>query len=533
MVKREHILLALIATALTVLTAGCYTVVDTAAGRGPATVERERIVYVEREPAQTGGGSAQELEGEEYVEEEEDGEEYQSVEDPDARPGLNQDKYLRKYTEYEDSDGKTIIKNYYYDDEPGWYSSWYSRYGYDPWYWDTCIRPYRFRPYIHIGYAYDPFIWDSWYWNVGWSGGWYDPWHWHEPWYWQPGWAYAYNPWYYHGYDHWYYGGGGSGGGSNGGGGDVVSGPRKIRPDRLAGFGSGRGNGGIVSTGGLTTEKTTPGEAVNGRTVRRDNRDGFGTENSRRRSPVEVTSGTTEKPAGETAGTVTTSGRRRNTENAETPTHQRVRSGETTRRVRSDNEATTLETISRRARTQNDEQVGGTAREETRVERQTPGSRTGEEAVRKTTNDTSGQRRPQARVWIRRDSNVSRSRDNSEAQTRRSDSEETTSREVTRRSASPQQSDSGNRTSDNSSERTVQRRSSDNAQGESVSRPSSSSSGRSSSSTPSVSRSTPSSGRSSGVSSGGSSGRSSGGSSGRSSGGNSRPSTSQSGSRRR
>lgn len=523
MVKKEHYLLALMATALTVLTAGCYTVVDTAAGRGPAAVERERIVYVERVPAHTEEVSAEEIEAEDAEEYE-----YEAEAERDASgPGLQQDKYLRKYTQYEEDGGRTIINNYYYD-EPEWYNTWYSRYWYDPWYWDTCIRPYRYRPYVHIGYTYDPFYWDTWSWNVGWSWGWYEPWHWHEPWYWHTGWAYAYNPWYYrpwyyYNYDHWYHGGGGGGNG----GGDVVNGPRKIRPDRLAGFGSGRGTGGIVTTGGSTTEKSVPGETVNGRTMRRDSRDGFGTVTSRRRSPVEVTSGTTEKPAGETSGTVTPSRRGRDTGDTENSTHQRVRSGETTRRVRSETPETLLDRVSRSGRSQNDAQVDGTAR----VERQTPENRNGENTVRKPSGENSDRRRPQTRVWIRRDSGEY----NNEARSGKTGSEESTSREVTRRSAP--QSDSGNRSSDNSSEGTVQRRSSDNSSSERVSRPSSSSSGRSGSSTPSVSRSTPSSGRSSGVSSGRSSGGSSGGSSGRSSGrssgGNSRPSTSQSGSRRR
>jgi hypothetical protein len=112
----------------------------------------------------------------------------------------------------------------------------------------------------------------------------------------------------------------------------VTNGPRKYRQDRLDGFGTSRDAGGVVTVGNDSNETSMSKPVVSGRTVRGDARDGFGTSDTRRRSPASDKSSATEKSAGGSTSTNTGAPARRNTGQTTTPVHQRVQSGEMIRR---------------------------------------------------------------------------------------------------------------------------------------------------------------------------------------------------------
>lgn len=316
----------LLAAALTVILGGCYTVVSRTTPPGQVTQQEERITVTERTPAEDENAQGDE----EYYEYEDDrdsydtyeqgaGDEYEYTESEDSEFGLRAEKYIQQegdqYAEAGEGDGETIINNYYGypgpDYNPAWYRSWYSRYWYDPWDWS--VRP-AWRSSFYVGIVYDP--WDPFYWHDPWAWGfgigWYDPWHWHEPWYWGGGWGYAYYPryspyWYggYYDHDNWH---------DHDGGGHVADGPRKSRPDRLSGFGSGRRTGDTVSSGD-TAGKSASSTGESRQSVRRGSRDSNGTTTVRRNSSGETSKKTTGSSSKTRSSTTT---KRRNSTSGKT-----------------------------------------------------------------------------------------------------------------------------------------------------------------------------------------------------------------------
>jgi len=501
MMKSKHALPALVVSALTVLTAGCYTVVETAAGKKTAPIAQDRNIG--RMSTQAAGGSADAvmIEGEEYAEEEGQGEYCAGDGLDSAARGLNREKYLREYGGDEGRDGHTIVYNYYFDNEPAWYDAWYVRYGYDPRSVES-FRPDWPQSFVYFGDLYNPFCCDDWHWNTGWSWGWYDSRHWKEPWRWHPGpWGYTYNPWDQGNKDfgdsgRWDSGGGG--GGEKGDGNDIAAVSRKTRPDRLEGFGTGRGAG-MGTEGGSIAGMSKPGETGSERSIHRYNREGFGTVSGIRGSPARIPSENAVKPSGPTPGAVNPSGLRRDIENVEAATRQRVRSAETTRMAQGEHDVPLLEIISRRARFQNDEQVGGATPEKNRIEHQAAGGRNGEANVMKTPIETRGERRPQTGIWIRRDFPVVSPLENSGRHAMRAGSNENPRLEGAQQSPETlQRSDSWRGVSDSSIRPLVQRQSTNNISGGSVSQSAPAPAGENSSSNPSVSSAAPSQGGSAG-----------------------------------
>lgn len=276
--KTRILLLPILSIVMTpVLLGGCYTMISQSVYERPDIQRPERSVNIERPaPVREVNSSQQDS---------------VAAETDQQGIGIQKDFAGQNYDDQYDM-RPTGINDYYGFPGPYPYDSW----RYPPgWYGSYIWDPYIFTPHLHFGLMFnsgDPF-----YWHDPWAFG-YNSWY-NDPWY-SPYYA-MYDPWYnnyydpynygYGGYDYYYgyYGnhGGGGGGGGDGHYGGIASGPRKIRPDRLA---------------------------------------GFGISNTRRSAPTEVTGKTT-------AGTVTAPDKRTPAQ-ANPPVRQRTLLGEITRRIK-------------------------------------------------------------------------------------------------------------------------------------------------------------------------------------------------------
>lgn len=318
MKKTTKLCAVMLFAAITLFTAGCYTVISTAAYRGAGGVAPDRSSYdrvstSEQAAAETDSTAEQN-------------------ESPDF--GLKLQAYDSDTSESEYEDGETVVNNYYYYNNldpyyySGGYQPWYGRSWYNPWF-----RGYGY-PGVSLGFGYDSYLWyEPWYGSLDWY--WTDPWCQYDPWY-RYSWCHTpYGGWYGGwGNDRWndrYPGDWQHNGGGGYDGGDIANEPRKYRQDRLAGFGTSRNTGGVVTAGSGSSGNNYPENGVSERAVRGDARTGFGTANTRRGSQKDAGSGTEKRNAVSPAPNVRTPSSKETAPNAGT-IHQKVRSGEMTRR---------------------------------------------------------------------------------------------------------------------------------------------------------------------------------------------------------
>lgn len=241
--KTRILLLPILSILLTpVLLGGCYTMISQTVYERPEVQRPERAVIIERPaPVREVNSSQQDSVAAETDQQVLDAQK-------DAAAQNYADQYDNRPNEFNNSYGWP--EPYLYDSwryPPGWYGSYI---------WD----PYIFTPHLHFGLMFntrDPFYWHD-PWTFGYNSWYYDSWY--SPYYamYDPWYNNYYDPYYYGGYDYdyGYYGGGGGGGGGEGHYGGIASGPRKIRPDRLAGFGT------------INTRRSAPAE-VTGKTAAR------------------------------------------------------------------------------------------------------------------------------------------------------------------------------------------------------------------------------------------------------------------------
>ena len=196
----------LLAAALMVFMSGCYTVVSRTTPPERVTSRAEAVE--ETTPAEDENVSDGQ---DEYASDDQNSDnEEVSENDADNRDnrtfGIRSDRYTRtngdSSTEYRDSDGKTIINNYYDYPVTDYRYTRYG-YGYDP--WDWCATPYYWGSHFRVGIVYDP--WDPFYWHDPWSwgfgGGWYSSYYWNDPWYYGGG--YGWDPWYRYSWNNHHY----------------------------------------------------------------------------------------------------------------------------------------------------------------------------------------------------------------------------------------------------------------------------------------------------------------------------------------
>jgi len=313
--KTRILLLPILSIVLApVLLGGCYTMISQSVYERPDIQRPERSVIIERPaPAREVNSSQQD-----------------SVAAETDQQGLGSEKDVAGQNYDDQYDTRSPgINSYYGWPEPYPYDSW----RYPPgWYGSYIWDPYIFTPHLHMGFMYN--TWDPFYrhdpWAFGYNSWYYDPWYspyyaMYDPWYYN-----SYDPWYYRGYDYdyGYYGnyGGGGGGGGDGRHDGVAQGPRKIRLDRLAGFGAFANTRGVYAPDNSVSGNTAAGAGGAVQVNRRTARDGFGIISTRRSAPTEVT--------GKTTAETVTAPVKRTPAQGNPPVRQRTLPGVMTRRIK-------------------------------------------------------------------------------------------------------------------------------------------------------------------------------------------------------